>query len=196
MQALLDGALGREDRRVFEEHVAGCAACREAHADLRRLAGLLAAWPRIAPSPGLAARVLAAVRPAAPALLPIPARVLAGLAVIALAATGILLAPGTRDAFARLLAAGTERGASDAVALARAIAAVLTALVPLLEQASAVLAALLATGKGFLIAVGHLSAGPLGFAALLTLTLALAAGVLFRHLVHPRERRGLHVLVF
>lgn len=195
MQAFLDGILPPAGRRALDEHVASCARCRAAFADLERLGGLLADWPRVAPSAGFAERVLAAVRPAAPALRPVPARVLVALAAIALALTAVLLAPGTRDGCARLLAAGTERGASDAVALARVLAAVLTALVPLLERAAALVSALLATAKGVVIAVEHLSAGPLGFAAALALSLALAAGALIRHIVNPRERRGLHVLV-
>ena len=198
MQAFLDGLLDAADRRALEEHVALCAACREAFAEARRLASLLGGWARVAPSPRFTERVLAAIRlPApAPAPRPVPARVVVALAAVALAITGVLLAPGTRDAFARLLAAGTQRGASDAVTLARVLATVLTGLVTVCETAATLVAPILAAARGLAVAIQHVSSGPLGFAAALTLSLALAAGVLYRQLVSPRERRGLHVLVF
>jgi len=194
MQALLDGPLSPGDRRALDAHAAACPACREALADAVVLSRALSGWPRIAPSAGFADRVLAAIRARRPAPQPLPARVLLALAAVALGLTGILLAPQTREWFARWLAAGTERGASDAVVLSRALAAVLTALVPLFERAAELVAPLAATVRALAIAVQHVSAGPLGFAA--AVVLALAAVFLIRHLLNPRERRGLHVLVF
>lgn len=56
-------ALGGEDRRVFESHLAGCVACRREVQSLREVAGLLAqAAPTVAPPPGLRDRVLDTAR--------------------------------------------------------------------------------------------------------------------------------------
>jgi predicted anti-sigma-YlaC factor YlaD len=194
MQALLDGPLSSGDRRALDAHAAECPACREALADTTALARALSAWPRVAPSAGFADRVLAAIRAKRPAREPLPARVLIALAAVALGLTGVLLAPQTREWFARWLAAGTERGASDAVVLSRALAAVLTALVPLFERAAELVAPLAATVRALAIAVQHVSAGPVGLAA--AVLVALAAVFLIRHLLNPRERRGLHVLLY
>lgn len=194
MQALLDGPLAPVDEAALESHAGGCAACREALADFRRLETALSGWPRLAPSEGFANRVLASIRGIRPAPRPLPTRVVVAITAIAAALTGLLLAPPTREALVRLLAAGTERGASDAVIVSRAFVALLTAVVPLFERAAALLAPLVATVKAVAIAALHVSAGPLGLAA--AVLVALAAGIFVMRLLNPRERRGLHVLVF
>jgi anti-sigma-K factor RskA len=56
------GSLSREDRAIFETHLAGCPACADEVRSLTRVSGSLAQLPpQIPPSPALRARVLAAV---------------------------------------------------------------------------------------------------------------------------------------
>ena len=56
------GSLSREDRAMFETHLAGCAACADEVRSLTRVSGALAQLPpQIPPSPALRQRVLASV---------------------------------------------------------------------------------------------------------------------------------------
>jgi anti-sigma-K factor RskA len=89
-------ALDEEERRVFEEHLSGCARCREELAHLGQTAALLAhGAPAATPPPALRERILAETRPARQAtVIPFPRRsklVLgaAGVATAAAAAVAI-----------------------------------------------------------------------------------------------------------
>jgi anti-sigma factor RsiW len=56
LTALLDGALGADDRTRVEAHLAGCGPCRAEAERLRRTIGALAALPPAVPSPGFEQR--------------------------------------------------------------------------------------------------------------------------------------------
>lgn len=58
----LDGVLSDLERRDVEQHVAGCAGCRQAFVALERTALLVECLPRVAAPPALLARTMAAVR--------------------------------------------------------------------------------------------------------------------------------------
>lgn len=89
-------ALGDEDRRVFEEHLSGCARCREELNELGQTAALLAhGAPAATPPPALRERILAEARPMREAtVIPFPRRSklvlgVAGVATAAAAAVAI-----------------------------------------------------------------------------------------------------------
>jgi anti-sigma-K factor RskA len=69
------GALDEDDRRVFDDHIAGCESCREELGSLLDSAAALAlAEEGPEPPPGLRARVLAAVHEEAAKVVPITRR--------------------------------------------------------------------------------------------------------------------------
>jgi anti-sigma factor RsiW len=93
------GALEEHEVKPFEEHLAGCAQCREELAAMREAVGSLAlAVPSASPPPALRERVMAGVRGEAPAQptssrrrLGAPAWLRPGIAVGALAAAALAL---------------------------------------------------------------------------------------------------------
>jgi anti-sigma-K factor RskA len=94
-------ALDENERRTFEEHLSGCARCREELADLSQTAALLAhGAPAATPPPALRERILADARQDA-AVIPFPrrTRVVLGVAgVVTAAAAVIAIAFGVQSA--------------------------------------------------------------------------------------------------
>jgi hypothetical protein len=195
IQSLLDGALAEPERRALDAHAAQCAACAAALAGARLLAARLAAWPHVVPSADFAARVMGTVaarrRRALPAL---PARVPLALAGVAALITLALVTPAGRRLYTEMLIAGADRGADDAVRLARGVSIALACLMPLVERAAAALAPIAALARAIATSLLHVGGGPIGLGA--SVVAAAAVVVVLHALLSPRERRGLHVLVF
>ncbi len=126
LDALLDGELGPEDAARAEEHLTGCAACRDLAAATRALARALPRPPAPVPAGFAAAtraRALGRRLPEAPlwwTLIPLEWR--AGLAALLLLAAAAGVRAGNALASARSqdaeLAAALAAPASDAVAAA------------------------------------------------------------------------------
>ena len=62
--AFLDGKLAPSGRRAIEEHLAGCASCRERVQGFSSVMGLLGDWPAIQPSPFFQTRLAARLKEA------------------------------------------------------------------------------------------------------------------------------------
>lgn len=89
------GSLSREDRAMFETHLAGCAACADEVRSLTRVSGALAQLPpQVPPSPALRQRVLASVGGlgAAGPVVAAPSRGFGGWSWLAAAASLVLAA--------------------------------------------------------------------------------------------------------
>ena len=95
-------ALDENERRTFEEHLSGCARCREELADLSQTAALLAhGAPAATPPPALRERILAEARDGGATVIPFPrrSRVVLGFAgVVTAAAAVIAIAFGVQSA--------------------------------------------------------------------------------------------------
>jgi anti-sigma-K factor RskA len=87
-------ALDENERRTFEEHLSGCARCREELADLSQTAALLAhGAPAATPPPALRERILAeARRDGGATVIPFPrrTRVVLGVAGVVTAAAAVI----------------------------------------------------------------------------------------------------------
>ncbi|HZB85971.1 MAG TPA: anti-sigma factor [Gaiellaceae bacterium] len=86
-------ALDENERRTFEEHLSGCARCREELADLSQTAALLAhGAPAATPPPALRERILADARDGDAKVIPFPRRspVVLGVAAVVTAAAAVI----------------------------------------------------------------------------------------------------------
>ena len=113
-------ALGLDEERAYEEHLARCSQCREELAGFREAAGALAlAVEPAAPSPGLRGRILDAARSERPNVVPLRPRwaypVAAVAAVAACAAIGFGVWTAELDSRSHRLRAIPLAGAAGSV---------------------------------------------------------------------------------
>lgn len=73
LEALLDGALRKAQARAVRQHLDACPSCMERYRDMETLFAALAALPRLEPTPGFAARVMARVPAPAASAVTLPA---------------------------------------------------------------------------------------------------------------------------
>lgn len=193
IQSFLDGELAERERRALDEHAARCGTCASALADAKSLAALLSDWPRVAPSADFVGQVAGALRARRRQIPALPARVLIVAGGLAAAITAVLVAAPTRWFLAQVVVEGTDRGASGALILARAVTLLVACVTPLLQKAAESLAPLVTIARATLVAIQHVRLAPAVFLAAAAVLLLLVA--VFRLLVSPRERRGFHALV-